>query len=268
MSGAFQPRVVPFVKASACGNDFILIESKYAPVDLLKFTRRICDRHNGVGADGVEWMFPSPGVDIEARLVNADGSGAEISGNGTRCVAAFLAAERSQQEITIRTGAGVKVCKLVSSDGACFDFETAMGDPKVKAQLKLRIENREVVGTPVSMGNPHYVVFVDHIDEAWQSLGAKIQAQREFPEGVNVEFVTIRDRHSIDVRFFERGAGETQSSGTGSTAAAIAAIDSGRALSPVTVHAAGGAQTVRWEEQVFLRGPARLLCRGEFFTED
>ena len=97
-----------------------------------------------------------------------------------------------------------------------------MGDPKVKAQLKLRIENREVVGTPVSMGNPHYVVFVDHIDEAWQSLGAKIQAQREFPEGVNVEFVTIRDRHSIDVRFFERGAGETQSSGpaAGTTPAA------------------------------------------------
>src|SRR5437588_2675395 len=108
---------IPFVKASACGNDFLIIDGMHAPADLISFSRRICDRHNGVGADGVEWLFPDADAKIHARLMNADGSEAEISGNGTRCVAAYLADQGHAGKITIRTGAGIKTCELISRKG-------------------------------------------------------------------------------------------------------------------------------------------------------
>jgi diaminopimelate epimerase len=124
----------------------------------------------------------------------------------------------------------------------------------------------EVQGIPVSIGNPHYVVFVNRFDENWQAQAADIQGDSRFEHGVNVELVMPEGKHDLHVRFFERGVGETQSSGTGSCAAAVAAMSTGRAKSPVKVHAPGGTQTVRWENnQVFLRGSARLVCRGEFF---
>jgi diaminopimelate epimerase len=265
MSGALHPTSTPFVKASACGNDFILIDGKLAPTDMSEFTRRICDRHAGVGADGVEWLFPAQDAEIEARLINADGSKAEISGNGTRCVAAFYCAEHNDERVRVRTGAGVKTCMLVSRRDTEFEFEIAMGEPKLEKPQALRLAGREVAGVPVSMGNPHYVMFLEQFGAAWKEESAEIQRQPEFPDGVNVEHVLARDTHNIEVRFFERGVGETQSSGTGSCAAAVAAIATGRAKSPVRVHAPGGAQTVRWEGEVFLAGAARLVCRGEFF---
>jgi diaminopimelate epimerase len=103
-------RVVPFVKANACGNDFLIIDGMYVPPDVAEFSKRICDRYRGVGADGVEWLFPDPDVDVRAQLFNADGSEAEISGNGTRCVAAYLCSERAGENFAIRTGAGIKSC--------------------------------------------------------------------------------------------------------------------------------------------------------------
>ena len=124
----------------------------------------------------------------------------------------------------------------------------------------------EVRGIPVSMGNPHYVVFVQEFAPAWQTQAAEIGHHGHFKQGVNVELVMIKDKSNVEVRFFERGVGETQSSGTGSCAAAVAAIAAKRAQSPVRVHAPGGVQTVRWEGEVFLRGPAQLVCRGEFFV--
>src|ERR1700733_11118440 len=101
---------IPFVKASACGNDFLIIDGMHAPADIAKFSRRLCDRHEGVGADGVEWLCPAKDADVEARLFNADGSEAEISGNGTRCVAAHLCAEQAKEKFVIRTGAALKTC--------------------------------------------------------------------------------------------------------------------------------------------------------------
>ncbi len=256
---------VRFVKASACGNDFLIIEGMNAPTDLAGFSKRICDRHEGVGADGVEWLFPAPDADVHARLFNADGSEAEISGNGTRCVAAFLCSERVREKVAIRTGAGVKNCTLASRGEAEFEFEIAMGRPEVDDEFAIGLEAGEVRGIPVSMGNPHYVVFVDEFPQRWQAEAAEIQRQPHFTQGINVEFVTVVSKGNIEVRFFERGVGETRSSGTGSCASAVAAIASGRAASPVRVHAPGGTQTVRWEDQVYLRGPAQLICRGEFF---
>jgi len=263
-------RTIPFVKASACGNDFLLIDGDLAPEDVADFTRRICDRHAGVGADGVEWMLPHFTADVEIRLINADGSPAEISGNGTRCVAAYVCVQLGKERISILTGAGMKICQLTSRRDSDYEFEIEMGDAVVGNELALKISagevHREVRGIPVSIGNPHYVIFVPEFATGWQAQAAEIQRNSHFQQGVNIEFVAVDSKYDLRARFFERGVGETQSSGTGSCASAVAAIAAGRAASPVKVQAPGGTQTVRMNgNKVFLRGPARLLCRGEFF---
>jgi diaminopimelate epimerase len=264
---------IPFVKVSACGNDFLLVDTAGMKTiaDLSELTKRICHRHEGVGADGVEWMYPHATADVEIRLINADGSEAEISGNGTRCVAAYLCAEQGKEKIAIQTGAGLKTCVLTWRNESEYEFEVEMGEAAVGAEFALKlaqstVDGIPVFGIPVSMGNPHYVIFAREFSENWQAQAAEIQRSSEFPHGVNVEFVAIAGRHDVNVLFFERGVGETQSSGTGSCASAVAAITAGKAESPVRVHAPGGIQTVRREGNlVFLRGPARLVCRGEFF---
>jgi len=257
---------IPFVKASACGNDFILVEAAQVSANLHDFTRRICDRHAGVGADGVEWLLPDPQCDIRARLINADGSDAEISGNGTRCVAAWITSGDGKEVVRIRTDAGVKTCTMTGRNGSAYEFETMMGEPQVGDGFPIKLAFREVSGIPVSMGNPHYVLFMDEFMQGWQVEAAEIGRHHDFEHGTNVELVRVLDGNNIEVRFFERGAGETKSSGTGSCAAAVAAIASGKAQSPVHVHAEGGTQVVRWEGDVFLRGTAQLVCRGEFFV--
>lgn len=266
--------MVPFIKASACGNDFLIIEGEYAPADLAGFTRAICDRHNGVGADGVEWIFPPDGeaapgngcnIDIHARLINADGSEAEISGNGTRCVAACLVSQGAARKLTIQTGAGLRRCELISRERNVFEFEMEMGEPQTGESFAVTTSRGGIEGMPVSTGNPHFVVFTPEFPDHWQQLGREIGSQKVFTEGVNVEFVKVVDSSNLQVRFFERGAGETESSGTGSCASAVAAIASGRAASPLHVHAPGGTQVVRWQgDQVFLRGPAIIVCRGAY----
>jgi diaminopimelate epimerase len=257
--------VIPFVKASACGNDFLIIDGIHAPADLAAFSRRICERHQGVGADGVEWLFPAQDADVQARLFNADGSEAEISGNGTRCVAAYIFSEQGKEKVVIRTGAGLKICTFTSRSDTQYEFEIAMGEPQVGGQFPIKLVSHEVWGIPVSMGNPHYVVFVNEFAPDWRAEAAEIGRHPHFKQGINVELARPLDKGNIEVRFFERGVGETQSSGTGSCAAAVAAIVAKKADSPLRVHAPGGVQTVRWEEQVFLRGSAQLVCRGEFF---
>jgi len=280
VSGRPGVQTIPFVKASACGNDFLLIDGlvmdglpnagspnggSSAPVDLASLTRRICDRHEGVGADGVEWMFPHPSADAEIRLINADGSEAEISGNGTRCVAAYICEQQGKEKITLQTGAGLKTCTLTKLVDAEYEFETAMGEAEVGEELMLKVGAAELRGIPVSMGNPHYVVFVPEFTEGWQDEAAQIQRSPEFKHGVNVELVMVEGKHEVSARFFERGVGETRSSGTGSCASAVAAMATRRAESPVQVHAPGGTQMVRMEKNsVFLCGPARLVCRGDF----
>ncbi len=268
---SLSPVVIPFVKASACGNDFLVIDSgilqdDLAPGDIAALTRKICNRHEGVGADGVEWMYPHASADLEIRLINADGSEAEISGNGTRCVAAYVCASQQKERITILTGAGLKICKLTGRSESEYEFEVEMGKAAVAEEMTLKLPTGKVSGIPVSMGNPHYVVFVPAFEEHWQSRAAEIQRSNGFPRGVNVELVVVDGKPDVTVRFFERGVGETQSSGTGSCASALAATAAGKAESPVRVHAPGGTQTVRQEgSTVFLRGTARLVCRGEFF---
>jgi len=260
------PMMIPFAKFSACGNDFLIVDGGRAG-NLAELTRKMCDRHNGIGADGVEWLFPASDADIEARLLNADGSAAEISGNGTRCVAAALCSEEPRERVIIKTGAGLKTCILTSRRELGFEFEAAMGEPKTEGELTLTLSTGTVSGARVSMGNPHFVIFVDDFPANWRQLGEEIGRRPEFEHGVNVEFVCVRQR-ALDVRFYERGAGETQSSGTGSCAAAAAAMAAGRVQSPVEVSAPGGAQSVRWDDQIYLRGWAEVVCKGEFFLGD
>jgi diaminopimelate epimerase len=262
---------IPFTKASACGNDFLMVEGAHVSGDFAALTRRLCDRHRGVGADGVEWLFADAEADVKARLFNADGSEAEVSGNGTRCVAAEICSREDKIEVVVLTGAGLKTCRLVGRQGSTFEFEADMGLPEVDGELSIETMGVRAVGTKVSMGNPHFVIFVENFQEGWQREAALIGAQPQFPQGTNVEYVLVRgtnDRGTdeIEIRLFERGVGETESSGTGSCASAVAAIASGRVASPVAVIAPGGSQTVRWENQVYLRGPATLICRGEFFV--
>jgi len=263
---------IPFTKASACGNTFLLIEGRSMeasqdPLDLSVLTRQLCDQHRGIGADGVEWLFPDTDADIAARLINADGSEAEISGNGTRCVAAEICsrAAKTRTEVTVRTGAGLKICQLTEQQGSTFEFETNMGQPQVGREVSIETAEVRAVGTVVSMGNPHYIIFGKNFHDGWQRDAALIAAQPQFPHGTNVEYAVVRDTNEIEIRLFERGVGETQSSGTGSCAVAVAATARQLVSSPVTVVAPGGAQVVRWEGDVYLRGPAQLICRGEFF---
>jgi diaminopimelate epimerase len=260
---------IPFVKASALGNDFLLIDAKFAPADMATFTRAICDRNNGVGADGVEWLYESGDrmkADLKIRLINADGSPAEISGNGTRCVASWVVAERGISSPRIATDAGVKLCEMTRREGNYFEFKTNMGRPEIKKEIVLDIDGESVKGLELSMGNPQFVTFVNRFETGWQVMAHDVSHHRHFPQGTNVELARVKDEHEIEIRIFERGAGETLSSGTGSSAAAVAAIAAGKAQSPVQVVAPGGTQTVRWEnDEVVLYGSARLLCRGEFF---
>jgi diaminopimelate epimerase len=265
MSGS-QGKTISFTKASACGNDFLIVASEETLEDLSGLTRRLCDRHNGVGADGVEWLFPDAEADVRARLINADGSEAEISGNGTRCVAAEICSRTEKTAIVIRTGAGLKTCRLIAKGSPTFEFEIDMGKATVGEEVAIETMWVRAVGTSVSMGNPHFVIFVDKFQEGWQKQASLIHTEPHFPQGTNVEYVVVRGPNEIEIRLFERGVGETMSSGTGSCASAVAAIATQRVASPVTVSAPGGSQTVRWENQVYLRGPATLICRGEYFV--
>jgi diaminopimelate epimerase len=257
---------VPFVKATACGNDFLIIGIEHAPADIASFSRQICDRHTGAGADGVEWVLSASDADLAIRLINADGSEAEISGNGTRCVAAWYCAEHGKTSVVIETGAGLKTCDLISRHGQNFEFRIAMGVPEVDGEMEVRLAGESVRGIAVSMGNPHYVMFVEEFRPDWATWAEQIATHPDFPHGTNVELVRVLNEHEIEVRFCERGVGETMSSGTGSSAAATASIHAGKVKSPVQVHAPGGTQTVEWNGELRLHGPATILCRGEYFV--
>ncbi len=258
---------IPFTKAHGAGNDFLLTWADQVPaVDLPSTARAICDRHTGIGADG--WILI---LDSTIRLFNADGSEPEMSGNGTRCAAALLIeAGRAVDQVTIQTGAGPKHLRLLRRDGRRFWFEMNMGSPKfdagqIRCHIPLSSGAQEV--TILDVGNPQCVVFVESFPQNWEALGAEIEGHPQFRKRTNVSFVRVIDTHTIETRFYERGAGVTLSSGTGSTGAAVASILRKVATSPVTVQtAAGELLQLRWDDSVYLTGPAELIGAGEFFV--
>lgn len=264
---------IPFTKAHGARNDFLLTWRDQLPSGLTEFADTavaICERYTGVGADG--WLLVSPGVgDAQAaiELWNSDGSPSEISGNGTRCAAALLVDSGLAgggpigEEVRIATGAGQKHLRLLSRSGRSFSFEMNMGAARVE-QLRASIEDRDCV--ILNVGNPQCVFFVDRFDFEWQALGARVERHPRFPNRTNVSFVKVVDKHTLDVRFFERGAGETMSSGTGSTGAAAAALARGFVEDPVRVLTPAGPLDLRWEnDAILLAGPAELVAVGEYY---
>jgi diaminopimelate epimerase len=255
---------VPFTKAHGARNDFLLTWQDELPdgADPAALAIAICDRHTGVGADG--WLLVSK--DASIHLWNSDGSTSEMSGNGTRCAAAFLIeAGRGSDRMTIVTGAGPRHLSLLDRRGHAFTFEMNMGSPRID-ELHARVQNQDAV--ILNVGNPQCAVMVDSFDLDWRSLGAFIERDRRFPNRTNVSFVQRLDEHTIDVRFFERGAGETMSSGTGSTGAAAAAVARGWVQSPVEVRTPAGPLKLRWQDaDILLAGPAEIIASGEFYIE-
>ena len=262
---------IPFTKAHGVHNDFLLTWKHTAPDPTPALARAICERHTGVGADG--WMIVEqggPDCDGSIRLFNSDGSEAELSGNGTRCAAALLVEHGcASPDIRIRTGAGLKHLRLVDRSGPLFTFEMDMGAPEIRAlrfSLPLASGPRDV--TLVWVGNPQCAVPVENFDFDWRALGAEIESHPHFPNRTNVSFVRPVDPHTIDVRFYERGAGETMSSGTGSTGAVAAALARGMVQSPVRVLTPAGPLEVRASTNILLTGPAELVATGEFLVRD
>jgi len=261
---------IPFTKAHGAKNDFLLTWRSDAPLgDRGVLARALCDRHTGVGADGWILVAPRPDSETDAaiELFNSDGSLAEISGNGTRCAAALLIRHGDAAEaVRIRTGAGLKTLRLLQRDGLSFEFEMNMGRPEVTAahlELPLFSGRRDV--TVIDVGNPQCAVPVPHFDFDWRGVGAEIESHPHFPSHTNVSFIRAVDEHTIEARFWERGAGETMSSGTGSTGAAAAAVARGMARSPVRVLTPAGPIDLRIEDEVYLTGPAEIVAEGEFF---
>ncbi|HMV84507.1 MAG TPA: diaminopimelate epimerase [Blastocatellia bacterium] len=279
-----------FHKFQALGNDFLIVrESELRAVtsDYESFSRQICNRHFGAGADGVELLLDKSSVadaDFEVRLFNADGGETPISGNGTRCVGAYLYLIENwdKPEVRIATGAGVKTLKPVERRDNGFVFETDMGTPRFRSddipvtlaeasesviRQQLDVLGQTVEFTATSMGNPHCSIFVNDFHELdWRSLGAALEVHPAFPDRTNVEFIRVLNRNEIEVRFWERGCGETLASGTGSCGAALAAMLNELTERKVKVHTAAGELIVEWraDNTVVQTGEARAVFRGEW----
>lgn len=259
---------IPFSKLHGAKNDFLITPAAGVPItDLQELAISICNRYTGVGADG--WIIldrtEGPDYDATIRIFNSDGSEPEISGNGTRCAALLMAREGAQGPIRIRTGAGVKELRpLCEIEDREVRFEMDMGNVKV---LDLRAKVQGFDAVLLDVGNPQCAVPVDDFDFDWRAAGAAIECDPRFPNRTNVSFIRRReDRHAIDVRFWERGAGETNSSGTGSTGAALAAIARGFAESPVTVLTPAGPLDLRFDEAgACITGPAEYVADGFFY---
>lgn len=268
---------IPFTKAHGARNDFLLTWVYDSPRDrLADAARGICDRNAGIGADGWLLVEVTPrgkaAHDASLRLFNSDGSEAEISGNGTRCAAAFLidAGVVPGPDVRICTAAGVKHLSLLERSGFHFLFEMNMGRPDYRPEdlhARLPLASGEREAAVLRVGNPQCAVFVNDFQFDWRAQGAEIERHPMFPNRTNVSFVRVVDRHTLDVRFFERGAGVTMSSGTGSTGAMAAAVLRGQAESPVRVLTPAGPMQLRWDDDIYLTAPAEITGGGEFYFE-
>jgi diaminopimelate epimerase len=257
------------IKAHALGNDFILIPESDAgrEGDPATLAREVCDRHRGVGADGLILFSEGP-RGARMRLLNADGSYSELSGNGVRCLAAWLARSRGievRETIDIETDAGIKTLELVSREGRRLTFCAAMGAPQDVQQRRLDVDGAAMDVITMRVGNPQCVVLGPATLGRLQTLASKLSAHPAFPQGTNVELAQVGAPDRLEILIWERGVGPTSSSGTGACAAAIAAMQYGGADRDVQVVAPGGAQRVEWRSGgLFLTGWAEVVLEGQF----
>lgn len=274
-----------FAKAHGLGNDFILVEDALAPADRSSWARRLCDRHRGIGGDGVLLHAPAPDG-VRMRLINADGGEAEISGNGLRCLAAYAVRQGwAPARHVVHTASGPRPVEVEPLGGGRFRIATDLGAPILDSQAipvvlepprepvlehPLVVAGRTVRVTATSMGNPHCAVFLPEPadDRLLAELGAPLETHPFFPRRTNVELVTVVSRSEIRVRFWERGVGQTQASGTGSASAAVASILNGLADRRLRVVCDGGVLDVEWREDghVHQTGEVEVLFDGDWLA--
>src|SRR5215469_16393169 len=202
--------MISFVKAHACGNDFLILEEEVARRQHAALARKLCSRNTSIGADGIEFLERKANGELFLRLFNADGSEAELSGNGTRCVAAWLASSEGMDDVVLGTHGGPRRCHVVEDADPVYLIESEMGVPRVIERTIVVDGVGEVPGAMVNVGNPHFVLFVESDDFSahglrWQELGARISTSPLFPHGTNVEFVRVQSKSEIAFRIFEGG---------------------------------------------------------------
>ena len=268
------------------GNDYIYIDAtREIPNDLSDLARRMSDIHFGIGSDGLVAIMKSEVADFRMRMFNSDGSEAEMCGNASRCIGKYVYDRglTASTEVSLETLAGIKILHLHVSDGEVESVTVDMGEPCLKPESipvlssgkDSMISETVTVGdisypvTAVSMGNPHGVIFTDRItDRQVLAEGPRLEIAPIFPRKANIEFARVIDQHTIEMRVWERGTGETFACGTGACATAVAAALNGLAGRDVEMRLRGGTIRNRWDEEtghVFMTGPAAFICDGEFY---
>ena len=273
-----------FTKMHGCGNDYVYVNLFEEKIDNpAELSIKVSDRHFGIGSDGLITIGPSDVADFRMRIYNADGSEAEMCGNGIRCVAKYVYDHKmtDKTEISVESGAGIKYLTLFVEQGKVEQVRVDMGEPILEpAQIPVLAEGDKVVDEPievcgktwnmtcVSMGNPHAVVFVDNVaDFEIEKYGPHFEKHERFPKRTNTEFVEIISREEINMRVWERGSDETWACGTGTCASVMACILNNRTDNKVLVHLRGGDLTIEYNEKtnhIFMTGPATEVFRGEY----
>ena len=273
-----------FTKLQGIGNDFVIVNGFQEKIaDYASKAIEVCDRHFGIGADGLVIALPSDVADFRMRIFNSDGSEAEMCGNVTRCFARFVyeTGLTSKTELAIETLAGIIRPKLIFENGVITSVCVDMGEPRLKrseipmvgdpedkaVNVPLLVDNSNFAVTCVSMGNPHCVVFVDDVENLdLQMFGRPIEIHPAFPRKTNVEFVQVLDRQTLRMRVWERGAGVTLACGTGACATLVAAVLNGKTDRRATLKLDGGELLIEWREDnhIYKTGPAKEVFRGEY----
>ena len=268
-----------FTKMQGCGNDYVYINCFEETVtDPANLAIAVSDRHFGIGSDGLILIRPSLEADCEMDMYNADGSRGAMCGNGIRCVAKYVYDNGivRKTQLTVATGSGIKTLDLQVEDGKVSQVRVDMGEVRAAGNVPLTVDGHEFYFTAVSVGNPHAVVFLESKRTAGEALdavpietiGPVFEKNAAAPERVNTEFIETADEHTLLMRVWERGSGETLACGTGACAAAVAGILTGRVQDgPVTVKLRGGDLLVEWNREtghVFMTGSAVTVFTGEF----
>jgi len=258
-----------FTKMHGLGNDYLYVYGE-VPDNISELSQKLSNRHFGAGSDGMIYISPSRVADFKMRIFNADGSEARMCGNGIRCVGKYVYDKgyTDKTHLTVETLSGIKVLDMQARSGKIKYVTVDMGQAEVGNDIELSLADQIVRGTSVSVGNPHFVIFVDDIDKApLYTLGPLIEKHKVFPEGVNVEFVQVAGKDQLRMRVWERGSGITMACGTGACASAAAAVRKGycKEASPVLVELDGGVLeiTVAPDGSVRMTGPAESVYEGE-----
>lgn len=272
-----------FTKMQGLGNDYVYVNCFQETIENPSETAiKVSDRHFGIGSDGLILIKPSEVADFRMDMYNADGSQAEMCGNGIRCVAKYVYdyGLTDQTEISVETLAGIKYLKLQIMDGKVVRITVNMGQPElVPDKIPVQADGDRVVDEPivvngvtykmtcVSMGNPHCIVFIDDTANfPLEEIGPMFENHERFPKRVNTEFIQILNRNEVNMRVWERGSGETLACGTGACASAVACVLNGLTEDEITLHLLGGDLSVRWDREenvVYMTGPAKVVFDGE-----